>query len=197
MPTSRLLTFSDGVFAIAATLLILDIHTARPHLNHELLVIWPSYAAYGISFVTIGILWVNHHTVFEQIARTDRVFLFINVFFLMLVAFVPFPTGLVAQNLTGTGAEAAALAYGITFTIIAVLYYVLWHYAADKNRLLRADADPRVVSGITRSYRPGTLLYGGATLVALVSPYTSVALYGAIAVFYMLESTLFAKEITQ
>ena len=188
------MTFSDGVFAIAATLLILDIHAARPHLSHELLHIWPSYVAYGISFVTIGILWVNHHTVFEQVARADRRFLFINVFFLMLIAFVPFPTGLIAQNLTGNGAEAAALAYGITFTLIAVLYNLLWRYAASGNRLLRHDADPKVVSGITRSYRPGAFLYGGATLVALVSPYASVAAYGAIAVFYMLETTLFAER---
>src|SRR5205823_11568510 len=103
--------------------------------------------------------WVNHHTVFEQIGRVDRRFLFVNVFFLMCVAFVPFPTRLVAEHLRDSGDRAAALAYGATLTTTAVFYNVLWLYAARGRRLLRDDADPAVVSGITRSYRPGTWIY--------------------------------------
>jgi len=91
MTTTRLEAFSDGVFAIAATLLILNVHANSSHLGQTLVRAWPSYAAYAVSFVTIGIMWVNHHGVFAQIDKVDRTFLMINVFFLMAVAFVPLP----------------------------------------------------------------------------------------------------------
>jgi uncharacterized membrane protein len=191
--TSRLEAFSDGVFAIAATLLILNVHAEGPHLGHALTRAWPSYAAYAVSFVTIGIMWVNHHNVFSQIDKVDRTFLMINVFFLMAVAFVPFPTVLVAEHLRDPGLGVAALAYGFTLTITAVFYSLLWFYAAGR-RLLREDADPRVVSGITRSYLPGPWIYLGATLMALWKPTVSVVLYAAIAGFYMLESALFGRR---
>jgi uncharacterized membrane protein len=124
--TSRLETFSDGVFAIAATLLILNIRTAaQGDLSHNLLHIWPSYVGYAVSFATIGIIWVNHHTVLGQIERVNRLFLFINVAFLMLVAFIPFPTALIADHLRDRGAEAATLTYGFTLTAMAVLYSAL------------------------------------------------------------------------
>jgi uncharacterized membrane protein len=197
MGTTRLETFSDGVFAIAATLLVLDVRASSgPRLGHELLHIWPSYVAYAISFVTIGIMWVNHHVVFEQIGRADRTFLFVNVLFLMLIAFVPFPTRLVAENLRGNDIRAAALAYGITFTATAVLYNAVWLYAALGRRLLHPDANQRVVSGITRSYLPGPWIYLGATLVALASPIASIVLFGAIALVYVLESSIFGREAT-
>ena len=107
MRTGRLEAFSDGVFAIAATLLILGVHETSGALGRSLLHIWPSYAAYAITFVTIGVIWVNHHTVYGQVALVDRRFLLINVVFLMLVAFIPFPTGLVADHFRGGGLEPA------------------------------------------------------------------------------------------
>jgi uncharacterized membrane protein len=194
MTTSRLETFSDGVFAIAATLLILNVHADGRHLGQALAQAWPSYAAYAVSFVTIGIMWVNHHGVFAQIDKVDRTFLMVNVFFLMAVAFVPFPTVLVAQHIHDPGLRVAALAYGFTLTVTAVFYNLLWFYAARRRRLLRDDADPRVVSGITRSYLPGPWIYLAATLVALWRPTVSVVLFAAIAVFYMLESALFGRQ---
>ena len=194
MSTARLETFSDGVFAIAATLLILDVHAEGPRLGHVLLRTWPSYAAYAVSFLTIGIMWVNHHTVLDQIGRADRTFLFLNVVFLMLVAFVPFPTRLVAEHFRDGGAQAADLAYGITLTSTAVLYNGVWLYAALGRRLLREDADATVVSGLTRSYRVGPLMYLAATLVALGSPRTSVVLFTAVALSYVVESSLFAPR---
>jgi uncharacterized membrane protein len=193
MSSDRLETFSDGVFAIAATLLILNVHAAGPHLGHALAHAWPSYAAYAVSFVTIGIMWVNHHGVFTQIGQVDRTFLMVNVFFLMAVAFVPFPTALVADHLHDDGLEAAALAYGFTLTFTAVMYSVLWFYASTGGRLLRAGFDPKVVSGITRSYLPGPWIYLTATLLALWKPTVSVVLFAAIAAFYMLESALFGR----
>src|SRR5438105_7811792 len=130
MGTSRLETFADGVLAIAATLLILDVSVSGSPLSTQLGPAWPSYVAYMVSFLTIGIIWVNHHAIMDQVARCDRTFLIVNVFFLMVVAFIPFPTRLVAQHLRGDGAEAAAITYGITLTLTAVFFNILWFYAA-------------------------------------------------------------------
>jgi uncharacterized membrane protein len=193
METARLETFSDGIFAIAATLLILEVHRAGGSVPHGLVHAWPSYAAYAISFLTIGIIWANHHTVFKQIARVDRTFLMINVVFLMVVAFSPFPTRVLAETLRG-GSRSAAFAYGLNFTAMAICYAALWFYASIGGRLLAADADPRTVSGISRSFAPGFLMYGAATVLSLWSAYVGVALYAAIAVFYIFESSLFGRD---
>lgn len=191
--TTRLETFSDGVFAIAATLLILEVHRAGGSVSHGLVHAWPSYVAYAISFLTIGIIWVNHHTVMQQIDRVDRTFLFINVVFLMVVAFSPYPTRVLAHTLR-EGSKPAAFAYGLNFTLMAISYGAMWFYAAWKRRLIAPDADQRVVSGISRSFAPGSLIYGAATLSSLISAYLAVGLYAAIAAFYVLESSLFARE---
>lgn len=117
MRTDQLETFADGVLAIAVTLLIVDTQVSgQGDLGHRLLEIWPSYAGYAVSFLTIGIIWVNHHGLMAQIDRADRVFLFLNVFLLMVVAFIPFPTRLVAEHIQDDGATAAAVSYGITLT---------------------------------------------------------------------------------
>lgn len=192
MPKSRLEAFSDGIFAFAATLLILNLAvTEGSPLGEQLLGIWPSYAAYAVSFITIGIIWMNHHLVMNQISHVDRPFLVINVLFLMLIAFIPFPTRLLALHINHDGAQAAALAYGITLTLTAILFNALWGYAAWNRRLIRQDADPKVVTGISRSYVIGPTVYAVATLAALVSPRVSAGLYAAIALFYVLESSVF------
>jgi uncharacterized membrane protein len=189
--TSRLEAFSDGVFAIAATLLILNVQESGSPLESALLRIWPSYVAYAVSFMTIGIIWINHHAVFGQIDKVNRLFLLLNVAFLMLIAFIPFPTRLLAEHINSEGAQAAAVSYGITLTATAVLFNAVWWYAASSRRLLRQDADARVVEGIGRSYLPGPFMYLAATLVALVSPVLSAGAYAAIALFYVVESSLF------
>jgi len=194
---SRLETFADGVFAIAATLLILnvdaqvagDIGDLGPRLTH----IWPSYLAYAVSFVTIGIMWVNHHWVMTQIDRTNRTFLFANIGLLLCIAFVPFPTRLVAEHIRGAGARDAALAYGFTMVATAIMFSVTWFYASVGRRLLRPDVNTTIISGISRSYLPGPWIYLGATLIAFVSPTASVLLFLAIAAFYVLESSLFGS----
>ena len=195
MRTSRLEAFSDGVFAIAATLLILNVSVGQTRLADELIKIWPSYVAYAVSFVTIGIIWINHHTVMEQIAHVDRVFLMLSILFLANIAFIPFPTRLLAESINRpTDAQAAAIAYGVTLTLTAILFNALWRYAARGRRLLREDANPRTIDGIGRSYLPGPFLYAAATALALINPYVSAACYTAIAIFYILESTLFGSR---
>lgn len=195
MPKNRLEAFSDGIFAFAATLLILNLAvTAGKPLGGELVGIWPSYLAYAVSFVTIGIIWVNHHTVMHQVGRVDRTFLILSVLFLMLIAFIPFPTRLLALYIRSDGALAAALAYGITLTLTAVMINAVWWYAATGSRLLRSDADVAVVRGIGRSYIIGPVIYLGATLVAFINPLASAGLYMAIAIFYVLESSIFGRR---
>ncbi len=198
MNTARLETFADGVFAIAATLLILTVDGRvggeGVDLGAELSHAWPSYVAYAVSFVTIGIIWVNHHGLMAQIGRADRRFLLLTVLFLMCVAFLPFPTRLAAEHVHGDGARTAALAYGFTMTAMAVAFNVIWFYAATGRRLLRHDADPRVVRGITRTYIPGPWIYLAATLVAFASPTASLVLYLVYAAFWVLESSIFGGK---
>jgi uncharacterized membrane protein len=193
---ARLETFADGVFAIAATLLIIDVglpEEFHDSLGRELLDIWPQYFGYAVSFVTIGIMWVNHHVLIRQIERVDRPFLFLNIGLLLCIAFVPFPTRILAEFVRTDDGEAAAALYGITMTATAVFFFAVWFYASYHGRLLHPGADPKEVSGITRSYLPGAPTYAVATLVAFVSPEASAALFGLIAAFYMLSSSFFGR----
>jgi len=195
LSTGRLETFADGVFAIAATLLIIDVTADAPGgaLGAELRHAWPQYAAYAVSFVTIGIMWVNHHACMELIARADRTFLFINIALLACIAFVPFPTRLIAEHVRDDGLRAAALTYGLTMTATSVCFFAFWFYASIGRRLIARDADERMVRGISRAFRPGVPIYATATLVALVSPTASVILFALIAAFYVVESSVFAR----
>lgn len=195
MPKNRLEAFADGIFAFAATLLVINLAVDQHQpLGPQLLHIWPSYAAYAISFITIGIISANHHTLMHQIAHVDRFFLMVTVLFLMFIAFIPFPTRLLALDISTGDAEAAALLYGITLTGTAVLFNVLWRYASWNDRLLRKDADRQVIEGITRSYILGPILYGIATLIALLSPALSAGMYAGIAAFYIVESGIFGRR---
>jgi uncharacterized membrane protein len=200
METNRVEAFSDGVFAIAITLLILAVGieqgiakgNVRDQLLHEL---WPAYIAYAVSFLTIGIMWVNHHAIFRHFARVDRPLLLLNILLLMCISFTPFPTRVVAQHAkSGADREAAALLYGLTMTLTAVCFFSVWIYGS--RRLLRPDADMREVSGITRSYLPGVPLYALATLIAFVSPVTSLIIFGALAIFYAISSSFFGRDET-
>jgi uncharacterized membrane protein len=197
METGRVEAFSDGVFAIAITLLILavgiDQARASGALSHQLLHLWPAYIAYVVSFVTVGIMWINHHQIFRHFARVDRILLLLNTLLLMLIAFTPFPTRVVAQFAhSDSDRRAAALLYGINFTLTAILFLAVWLYGS--NRLLRPDADLREVSGITRSYLPGAPLYGTATLIAFVNPTASLIMFAAIALFYAISSAVFGRS---
>ena len=199
MAPARLETFADGIFAIAATLLIIDVGLPEQldeSLGRELLDIWPQYAAYAISFLTIAIIWVNHHTLLGLVRSVDRTFLFLNVGLLLAIAFIPFPTRILAEHVRSDDGRAAALLYGVTMLAMALSFLAVWLYAALGRRLIRPDADPRTVSGITRSFLPGVPIYTVATLAAFVSPELSAALFGLIAVFYMLSSSLFGRAAT-
>ncbi len=196
METSRLEFFADGVFAIAATLLIIDVsvHAPGAELGAALVHSWPQYAAYAVSFLIIGIWWVNHHACMAVIGRVDRIFLFANIALLTCIAFLPFPTGLVAAHFRDDGVRAAAITYGLTMTAAAICFTFSWFYAATGRRLIAGAADQRAVSGLTRSVIPGVPINAAATLVALWSPYTALALFAALALFYVVGSSLFGRD---
>jgi uncharacterized membrane protein len=197
--TDRLETFADGVFAIAATLLIISVDSrvgspTGANLRHDLLAAWPSYVAYVVSFMTIGIIWANHHTVMNQIDRSDRTFLILTVGFLMVVAFIPFPTRLVAEYLHKDGAGAATVTYGITLTLTAVMFNAIWFYAARGARLLRADADEHTVRGISKTFVLGPWIYLAATLIAAISPTLGAIAFLLFALFWVIESSVFGRD---
>jgi TMEM175 potassium channel family protein len=199
MTTGRLEAFSDGVFAIAITLLVLElsVDTATHDLGAELVHIWPSYLAYVTSFLTIGVIWVNHHSLFDFVDHVDRGMLFINTLLLLVVAFTPFPTRLIAEFLREDENErTAALTYGITFVIMSVIFQLLWRWMSTGRRLIRPDVPQEALDDVTRAFTPGILIYAGATLVALVSPLASIVLYLVIALFYALPPSLYRRRRT-
>lgn len=189
-------TFSDGIFAIAATLLVLEISvdTAHTHdLGSALLHLWPSYLAYVTSFITIGIIWMNHHTCVGTMARVDRPFLFLNLLLLLTVAFLPFPTRLVADYLQRPGEQSAVYAYAATFVVMATVYNAWWRYASTGRRLIGETVPEARVKAITRAFNPGVPTYGLTLLVAVLSPLASVFLTFAIAAFYLPSAALFER----
>jgi len=196
--TQRLEAFSDGVFAIAATLLVLEFAVSKKdfgHLDSQLLHLWPSYLAYGTSFLTIGIIWMNHHFCVETMGRVDRTLMFLNLLLLLTVAFLPFPTSLVADAIRlHHGERPAVLAYAATFVLMAVIYNVWWRYASGRRRLIREDVPESAVRAISRAFDPGVPLYALTFLVAFWSPLASVALTFAIAAFYLPSAALFDRS---
>ena len=193
--TTRLETFSDGVFAIAATLLVLEfgVDTAHQSLGSALVDLWPSYLAYATSFITIGIIWMNHHYCVETMARADRTLLFLNLLLLLTVAFLPFPTRLVAEYLQKPDEQAAVYAYAATFVVMATIYNVWWRYASTGRRLIAENVPETTVRTITRAFNPGVPMYGLTLLVAVFSPLASVFLTFAIAAFYLPSAALFDR----
>ena len=191
--TGRLETFADGVIAIAITLLILEVKVPEPDttrsLAHALVHQWPSYAGYAVSFLTIGVIWVNHHHMFKLIERTNHGFLMLNVVFLMAIAFLPWPTALVAAYLREPdGRGAATVAYGATMLAIAVMFNLVWRYAVARG-LLRPGLDRDGLSRAGRNYLVGPAVYGVATLLALWNPFVSLGIFAALAVYWLLPGT--------
>jgi len=194
--TGRLETFSDGVFAIAATLLVLEFSvTSTERLSHQLLHLWPSYLAYVTSFLTIGIIWMNHHHTVSLMGRIDRTMLFVNNLLLLTVAFLPFPTGLVGKAIQdGTGEQAAALAYAGTLVVMAGLHQVWWRYARDNRRLIAEGTPDSALRAVDRAYLPGLPMYGAVFVLAFFSPLAAVLLTFAIAAFYLPSAALFDRS---
>jgi uncharacterized membrane protein len=189
MRTSRLEAFCDGVFAIAATLLVLELRVPvdSPDLVGSLLRLWPAYAAYLVSFLTIGIIWVNHHTLLEHCKRVDRRFLYLNLLLLVSVGIVPFPTALVGGYiLSPQWATPALVVYGLGALLIAVAFSGVFFYATADGRLMGDAATARHVRSEGRFFPIGLGAYTLGIALAFVSPVASLATYALTALFYAL-----------
>ncbi len=180
----RMEGFSDGVFGFAITLLVLDIALHPPGTPlQQVLHAWPAYLAYVVSFLTIGGAWLLHTGLTDQLARADSVFLRLNLLLLLVVVFLPFPTGLVAEKLHNTSGEKVYVTmYGLTLLAIRLLGFALDAYAR-REHLYSSHQDDEEVHRDRRKLLPVIIGYVIAILIGLLSPVVAVALYFGIAVF--------------
>ncbi len=191
MSSRRLEAFSDGVFAIAITLLVLDLavppREGTPEgglaaaLGHQ----WPAYFAYLVSFLVIGIIWVNHHSVFVRVRLVDRPVLFANLLLLLTVSVIPFPTRLLAEYLTaGADAHVAAAVYSATMLAMGLSYSVLWLAITRDARLLHEHIDPVASRSALRRFGLGNIFYLATIGLSFISAVATLAVHAALAIYY-------------
>jgi uncharacterized membrane protein len=199
--TGRLEAFSDGVFAVAITLLVLtikipgvDVPASQLPNDKQLWAVllseWPMLAAYTTSFATIGVMWINHHRLYTHIKRTNTILMLLNLLLLLVIVFIPVPTAIVAEYLVHPDQHAAALLYSGTMVILAVCYNLLWRYASYHNRLLSKNADIRAVKAINKQYWFGPVVYFLAFILALFSTPASLTLNFLLALFFAIPPRL-------
>lgn len=188
--TGRLEAFSDGVFAVAITLLVFSLQVPPPdnsstnNLIQKLLTHWPSYLAFFISFATILIMWISHHNMFKLIHRADTLFMFANGFLLLLVTAVPFPTQLIATYLTTPAAKVACAIYAGLFVVINFAYILLWWLASHQHRLLKDHVSPALVRTRSRNYLLGVPSYLLALVSAFWNPAVSMGICSVLWLFW-------------
>ena len=189
MKLSRIEAYSDAVFAIAATVLVLEIHV--PILTrhtagafwHALVILWPQFLAYVTSFLVIGIYWLNHHSVMEYLARVDRPIVWRNLILLLMISFIPFPTAII----TAYGDMPAAVTfYGVTLTVIAAYANYMWWYVVHSDYLDRTQISETNIKQTTLRYSLGIAFYLVAAVISPFAPRVSIALYFLSAVFYLI-----------
>jgi len=191
MSSRRLEGFSDGVFAIAITLLVLDLAVPPREgsqdggLGAALGRQWPSYFAYLVSFLVIGIIWVNHHTIFDKVRLVDRPILFANLALLLTVSAIPFPTRLIAEYLTaGEDAHTAAAVYSATMLAMGLAYSALWIAITRDARFLHEHVDPVTSRAALRRFGLGNVFYLATVGLAFISAVATLAVHAALAIYY-------------
>ena len=184
--STRVEAFSDGVFAIAITLLILEIRV--PHGDHDLWAglraLWPSYIAFVMSFAVILIMWVNHHELLRMVRGVSYPFLFANGLLLLTVTFVPFPTAVLAANLATPGAKAAVAFYCATFVVNALCWNLLFGTIV-RGGLLHEEVSAATIANVRRTYYVGVLVYVLATALAFVRPALGLLLNASLCVVWI------------
>jgi uncharacterized membrane protein len=193
MDRGRLEALSDGVFAVALTLLALNLTVAGPGhgpLGYQLTHQWPAYVAYAISFFTIGIIWVNHHALFRNFAAVDRVLVFANLLLLFFVVAIPFATATMAAYLRGGGADArlATAVYAGVFEGMSLAFGLVFVWPIYR-RLLIAPLDSVSARRATVRFTIGNFAYAVAIAVAFLSPAAALAISALVAVYYVFERT--------
>ena len=196
--TGRVEAFSDGVFAIAITLLVLDLHVPQNLHSVEGLLgslqeQWPAYLAFLLSFATIGIMWINHHYLFNLITRTDHWLLVFNALLLLTITVVPFPTSLLAEYIGHDGQQVAMAVYAGWGLVIALMFNLVWRYATHGGRLISSRADPQAIRVISRGYAFGPFLYLLSFGLAFLSVPASLGVAIALAIFFALPGSALRK----
>jgi uncharacterized membrane protein len=192
--TSRIEAFSDGMFAIAITLLILEVKipsAADGHLAAALLKQWPSYLAFLLSFVYIGVMWMNHHRMFTHIRRSNDTLLILNLLLLLGVTAVPFPTAVLAAHLGTLDQKTAAVFYNAVFIVIAIFFNVFWRYAVTHDLLDKSMSASATM--ISRQYAVGPLMYALCLALAWVDVRISLGVNVALAIFFALPPNMVRK----
>ena len=202
--TGRVEAFSDGVFGVAITLLVLNIHIPRlsdlapgQRLINALLVQWPVYLAYATSFLSVLVIWISHHNLFTFIKKVDQRFLLINGLLLMGVTLVPFPTALVAEHVRFANERAATQVYGVMSFVIWLVYNGLWWYASHKHRLLEPDTPQAVIRSITWQFGLAPALYLVGFALSYVSAWFSLAIFLFIPILFAARTLGRRNELTQ
>lgn len=193
--TGRIEAFSDGVFAIAITLLILEIKVPQVPdgtLGRALLHLWPSFLAYLASFFTIGVMWMNHHRLFTLIGAATDTLIGLNLLLLMGVTWIPFPTALLAEHLTTGNDRIAAVVYAGSFFVISIIFQVLWGHAMRTEGILLPDKAAEAHS-IHRQYRWGPLFYVVAILIALLNGTACLIWSALLGIYFALPPRLWAR----
>lgn len=192
MTRERVEAFSDGVLAVAITLLVLDLRVDATGggLVHQLSQKWPSFAAYVLSFFVVGVIWVNHHALFALVARVDRVVLFGNLLLLMWVTTIPFTTATLAAFLRGGDADArvAVLLYGASMEGMAISFTLILRRLLRRGLLIR-PVDPATGRRALRRFSIGAVIYPAIAAVGLFSPVVMLVLYGCLTGYYIAERT--------
>jgi len=191
--TARMEAFSDGVFAFAITLLALNLRdpaTSGVSLSEGLIDEWPSFFAFVTSFITVLIMWMNHHNMFNYIRRIDRRLMLLNGVLLLFVVLTVFTTSLVAGHIQLGDAGVAAAWYAGTFFAVSLVWNGLWRYCARGHRLLGRAVTDEAATTITRQYSVAPLSYGAALVIAPFSPLVSVAVILAVAAFFAITATI-------
>jgi uncharacterized membrane protein len=196
--TGRIEAFSDGVFAIAITLLILEIkvpgQVGAENLGIVLLHEWPFFLAFVASFFTIGVMWMNHHRLFTLIEAADDTLLGLNLILLLGITWIPFPTALLATHLKVSGNDrVAAVIYSASFFALAIVFQVLWWYATHTPGVIPAEKEEEAAR-ITKQYRWGPVFYFIAILIGLASG-TAVLIWSALlAIYFALPPRIAARR---
>jgi len=197
--TSRMEALSDGIFAIASTLLVLDlaIPAANGDVGHSLLEQWPTYLAYLVSFATIGNAWLNHSVITEYLERADAILLRLNLVLLFFVSVLPFPTHMVAEYLSNNSAERIAVTvYGLNLLAIGAFTSLTWHYALAEH-LVRRDNSEDDVRAISAKLDPSLASDAVAIGIGLLWPKVAVVLYLVIALFVIIPFRAVFRQLRQ
>lgn len=194
LKTSRIEMLADGVFAIVVTLLVIDIHVpqltgpiAAIELPHSLESLIPRILSYVMSFLIVGIYWIGHHQMSHYIKRADRPFLWLNIIYLMFVAFLPFSTALLAQY---TDQPIAVAIYGFNLILSGLALFCIWWYASHKHRLIDKDLSGEFIYLVKKRILTAPLLYILAIIFAFLSTKISLVIFIIVQAIYIIPSQM-------